>query len=129
MFWFFLFWLPSAKKIKSPVPVSLPTCRAGMSKVLMEKLVRVGAMWLLHGKANSAPSPGVPKCSEKAMESGESMLGCHMCSFSGNYAYRKAKILHAAHTCTLWGLYQELGDGQCGKAFLSIDLPPASGGR
>lgn len=79
------------------MPVSLPTCHAGMSKVLMEKLVRVGAMWLLYGKANSAPSLGVPECLEKAMESRESMLWCDTCSFSVYYASRKAKILCA--TC------------------------------
>lgn len=71
---FILFLLPSAKKIKSPMLVSLPACRAGMSKVLMEKLVRGGTVRLLHGKANSAPSPGVPKFLEKAVESRESVL-------------------------------------------------------
>jgi len=67
----------------------------------MEKLDGVGAMWLLHEKANSAPSPGRPKCLEKAMESRESMLWCDICSYSVIYAYRKAKILRAARIYTV----------------------------
>lgn len=98
------------------MPVSQPTYRAGMSKVLMEKLVRGAAMWLLHGLGAEFAFPGLPECSEKGMENGESMLSCATCSFSVIYAYRKVKCC-VLPLYTQRGLYQELGDGQCGRAF------------
>lgn len=98
------------------MPVSQPTYRAGMSKVLMEKLVRGVAMWLLHGLGAEFAFPGQPECSEKGMGSGESMLWCATCSFTVIYAYRKV-IVCVLPIYTQRGLYQELGDAWCGKAF------------